>query len=357
MKAIERYILREFLKIFALSVSGLVLLFLIVDVFENMDTLIKHGVPLSAGILYFAYKLPYILTQVCPVATLLSTLISLGILSRHNELVAMKSCGIRLLSIIAPILVSGLFISVSSVAISEYVTPPAMKGSDVLAARWFGLKGSSTGANGVWIKTKDGILNLKEADLKKGELNGITLYGLQRPFRVKERLEAKKAVWRDNAWVAREATVWRFSGQEGVTMEAAGETLINGLPGPEDFSGAENIQKNMTMGELKKYIDGLEADGLEAGRYYVDLYSRVTFPAINFIMVLIGIPFAMGTGRKSGLYGSIGIAIIIAFSYWLIFAASRSLGQNGVIPPIVAAAFPDALYLAIGILMFGYVRQ
>ncbi len=357
MKTIEKHVLREFLKIFALSISGLTLLFLIVDVFENMDTLIKHGLPVSEGILFFAYKLPYILTQVSPVATLLSALISMGVLSRHNELTAMKSCGIRLLNIISPILVSGVFISVISVAVNEYVTPAAMKGSDSIATRWFGLKGGSVGSNGIWIKTEHGILNFKDADLKKDELNGITLYELQRPFRVKQRLEAKKAVWLDNAWVAKEARVWRFSGQEGVVIEAPGEVHVNGLPGPEDFSGAENIQKNMTMGELKKYIKGLESDGLDAGRYYVDLYSRITFPAINLIMVLIGIPFAMGTGRKGGLYGSIGISILIAFSYWLIFAASRSLGQNNVIPPIVAAAFPDALYLAIGVLMFGHVRQ
>jgi len=41
----------------------------------------------------------------------------------------------------------------------------------------------------------------------------------------------------------------------------------------------------------------------------------------------------------------------------MVYALTRSLGQGGMVPPLMAAFFPDILFLAIGSLMYGYVKQ
>ncbi len=67
--------------------------------------------------------------------------------------------------------------------------------------------------------------------------------------------------------------------------------------------------------------------------------------------------FALRAGRHGGIAAGVGLSVVIGFGYWIVFGMAKSLGSSGILPPLVAAAFPDALFLALGALMFGYVRQ
>ena len=87
------------------------------------------------------------------------------------------------------------------------------------------------------------------------------------------------------------------------------------------------------------------------------MYSKISFPLVNFLMILIAVPFAMKEGRRNSIADGVAMSIAIGFSFWVIFEVSRSLGHSGTIPPIVAAAFPDVLFLAIGVYLFGSIRQ
>ncbi len=78
---------------------------------------------------------------------------------------------------------------------------------------------------------------------------------------------------------------------------------------------------------------------------------------VNFIMIFVGIPFALKTGRHGGIAAGVGLSVMIAFSYWIVFALTTSLGHSGILPPLIAASFPNILFLAGGALMLGYVRQ
>lgn len=357
MKTLERYILTEFAKLLVMAVAAFCVLFLMIDIFENMDGLMKHDVPAIASILFFAYKIPFILGQTSPVAALLATLLTLGALSRHGEITALKSGGVRLLRVLAPVLVAGVVLSVAVIVMNETVVPAAQHRVDLFRRQWFGMQGQGFGSSGMWMRTEDGILNVRQMDMKKNELNGVTLYLVEKPFNVTKRINARTVAWIDGAWKAPSAEVWRFSA-DGVAevKEERGWALTEVAP-PEDLVTAESAYKNMGIFELNTYINRLVAEGYNAARFKIDLYGKITFPLVNFIMILVGIPFALKTGRHGGIAAGIGISIIVAFSFWVVFAVMRSFGVSGAIPPLVAAVFPDVLFFAAGALMLGYVRE
>lgn len=357
MKILERYILTEFAKLLTIAVLAFLVLFMMIDLFENMDNLMKHGVPFFSSVLFFIYKVPFIIVQISPVAVLIAVLLSLGLFSKHGEVTAIKAGGVRLLKVLLPLLAAGLLISLAVMLINESVAPTAMKRVDAFKQQWFGLQGGTFGKEGMWVRTSRGIFNIRQMDLKKSELKGFTLYEIEKPFKLKDRLQSKVVVWKDKKWVASEATVWSFSDKGEAVKKDVGSIEVTGLMEPEDLADVENLQKNMGFIELRKYIQGLEADGYEASRYKIDLYGKITFPLVNFIMVLVGIPFALKTGRHGGIAVGIGLSVVIAFSYWVVFAITRSLGQAGMVPPMLSAAFPDILFFAVGALMYGYVRQ
>ena len=359
MKTLERYILAEFLKLLAISVSSFIILFVMVDVFENMDTLVRSKAPVFTSLRFFLYKVPFIISQVSPVSVLLSVLLSLGILSGSGELTAVKAGGIRLLRAFVPLFIAGALMSVAVIIVNESVTPAAMKKAESLKRAWMTPEeASSFGREGVWTRTKDAIFNIRELDLKRNELHGVTAYEIERPsFRIRKRIHSRKAVWKDGRWVAERAVVWEFppgGALRSMETEALG---LEGLWDPESMAGVEDIRKVMGFTELRGYVKNLEAEGYEASRYKTDLYGRLTFPFINLIMVFVGIPFALKTGRHGGIASGVGLSVVIGFSYWVVFAAAKSLGSSGVIPPLLAASFPDALFLAAGALMLGYVKE
>lgn len=357
MKLLEKYILTEFIKLLIIAVLSFILLFIMVDLFENIDNLMKFKVPLGSSILFFIYKVPFIIGQISPVAVLVAALISLGILSKHGEITAMKAGGIRLLKALFPLLGAGLVISALVILMNEYVTPSALKKIDNFRQQWFGVQGGSFGKEGIWVRTGGGIFNIRQIDIKRNQLYGLTLYVMEKPFTVKERIYSRNVAWQDGRWVAASATIWKFSLNGEADRTEADNLEIKNFINPEDLPNVENLQKNMSIGELKNYINTLEEDGYDSSRYRIELYGKFSFPLVNFIMILVGIPFALKTGRYSGIASGVGLSIIIAFSYWIIFAVTRSLGQSALIPPIISAAFPDVLFFAIGALMFGYVKE
>lgn len=357
MKTLERYILTEFSKLLLISVLAFILLFIMVDLFENMDNLMKHQVPFLASVIFFVYKIPFIIGQISPVAVLVAVLLSLGILAKHGEITAMKAGGIHLLRALSPLLAAGLAISIAVILVNESVTPSALKKIDTFRRQWFGVQGSSFGKEGLWLRTSKGIYNIRQINLDKRQLFGITYYEIEKPFEVKSKIISKSAIWQNGRWVTPDAAVWTFTPQGEADKAEAKDLSLEGLLKPEDLANVENLQKNMNYNELNRYIKGLEQDGYEASKYKIDLYGKLSFPLVNFIMVLVGIPFALKTGRHSGIATGIGISVVIAFSYWVVFALTRSLGQSGLIPPMTAAFFPDVLFFAVGALMFGYVKQ
>jgi lipopolysaccharide export system permease protein len=357
VKVLKKHILKEFISVLWITMLAFVTLFLMVDIVEKVDDLIEHNVPLWTGFNYFLYKIPFIFCQVSPVAVLLAVLISLGILNKYGEITSIKAGGISLLSVLSPLLVSGFLISALVTTINESVTPVTNKLVDAIERKWFkGIEKISFGREGLWLKSNKGIYNIREIDLEKNILRGVTFYKLD-GFRLEGRVHARKVEWEDGRWVAKESTGLTFLEGSVVDVYRKEETVFKGLEGPEDLIIFEKSYEDMSFKELKHYIRGLEKENYNTDRYRVELYGKFSFPLVNFIMVLVGIPFALRTGRRGGIAVSVGLSIVIAFSYWIIFGVAKSLGQSGILPPLVAATFPDVLFFAIGALMFGYVRQ
>ncbi len=356
IKVLKKHILKEFIGVLWITVLGLSALFLLVDIVEKVDDLIEHSVPLSTGFKYFLFKIPFIFCQVSPLAVLLAVLISLGILNKNGEITAVKAGGISLISALSPLFISGIIISAFVLIINESVTPVTNKLVDSIEMRWLKGKKITFGSEGLWMRGGGGIYNIRKIDLEKNVLRGVTHYELE-GFLLTARTQARRVVWEDERWVAGGAEKITFRQGSVVEEPIAGKVFLKGLDRPENLLIYEKRYGEMSFSELRHYIRGLEREGYSTNRYRVELYGKITFPIVNFIMVLMGIPFALRAGRHGGVAVGVGLSVVIGFSYWIIFAMSRSLGQSELIPPLVAAAFPDVFFFALGALMFGYVRQ
>jgi lipopolysaccharide export system permease protein len=132
------------------------------------------------------------------------------------------------------------------------------------------------------------------------------------------------------------------------------------FPFPENWESFQTIERQsgeMSYAELRTYVQKIQSAGYDATRYLVDLYSKLSYPFLNLIMVLIGIPFALKTGRSGGVAISIGIIVMIGFAYCVTFYIFLSFGKSGILSPFLSSWIPTLLFGLAGIFTLMSVRQ
>ena len=122
------------------------------------------------------------------------------------------------------------------------------------------------------------------------------------------------------------------------------------MDAPAYFKKEVREADQMKYAELESYIADLRHSGFDVSRLTVDLYRKISFPMVSFIMVLIGVPFSFRTGRKGAFYG-IGFSLAVGIIYWSTFELFGKLGGINQLSPVVAAWFPNLIFGASGFWM------
>jgi lipopolysaccharide export LptBFGC system permease protein LptF len=72
-------------------------------------------------------------------------------------------------------------------------------------------------------------------------------------------------------------------------------------------------------------------------------------------MALVALPFAFRLGRRGALYG-IGLSLVLGMVLIGVFAFFSTLGEIGVLPPLVAVCAPATIFAALSMYLFLGVR-
>ena len=96
--------------------------------------------------------------------------------------------------------------------------------------------------------------------------------------------------------------------------------------------------------------------GQDTSKDKVELYLKISFPFINFIIIILGIPLAANPRRSGGSVG-FGISIIVSFIYFVLLRAGQSFGNNQTLPPLLAATIGNLIFLAVGVFLFIKARK
>ncbi len=359
MNILWRYICREFLKILLLSMSAFILIYLIVDFFARMDTFLEHRATSSLIFLYYLYQIPGIGFQILPLGVLMATLLGLGILSRNNEITAMKANGISLYRITFPLLLLGIAASGLCFIGKEFIVPFSNRQLDSILLTEILKKPRKTFIrnNKIWYRSRNAIYNFQVFNPERDLLEGITLFEFNDDFKLLRRIDAKRALWRGDAWHFYDVTIRDFDKRRATQTFQFEERVIPIPETPDVFKEEQRDTEEMGYYDLQSYIRRIKNGGYDATKYIVDLYAKLSFPFACAIMVFIGIPFSVRTARSGGVTLSIVMSIVIGFLYWIILNLSLSLGHSGWLPPQLSAFAPHALFGLAGIYALITIRQ
>jgi len=351
-RLIDSYVLRGFWFFFTIVLGVFVSLFVVVTLFELLPDILRYKIKTSTVIIYFLFLMPQILYWVIPLAVLLAILINLGTLTKTNEVLAVKAGAVSLYRMSLPILLMAAALSGLVYVMQEYVFPwtnrrqdeyhDMIKGKAPQTYRDPSRKLMMGSGNRLYYYTFfDPNLNTF------GNLHIMKLDPAR--FQPVERLFAKRATWNGNSWILEEGWHREFSVDHKTHAEAFEKMTVE-MDAPGYFTREVREADQMNYTELQHHVADLQRSGFDVGRLTVDLYRKISFPMVSFIMALIGVPFSFKTGRKGAFYG-IGFCLAIGIIYWLTFELFGKLGGINQLSPFVAAWFPNLIFGASGFWM------
>lgn len=358
MTILDRYILREFVRVFALIIVSLVSLYVIVDFFERIRMFISNHATAHQVLTYFVYSVPMILSQMLPVTFFLSTLITFSILSTHNELMAMKASGVSLFRVAVPVIAVSVAVCIASFFLSEYVTPFANE--KVKYVKYVEIqkknKAGTFKQNQIWYKGRDGIYSIAYVDPNRHILKGIRINYLDHKMNLVKRIDAKEARWEQDAWSGTDVLITTFTVEGIPRIEKKAAAPIDITETPENFMVAQKAADEMGFFELRNYIATLESQGYDTLSYRADMHGKLAFSLVTIILALLGVAYSLRSVRSGGIARSLGVGIVIGFSYWLVFAFAVSLGRSGTLHPLLAAWTANAILGTAAVVSFARIK-
>jgi lipopolysaccharide export system permease protein len=355
MKIIDKYMVRGFLGPFIWCVLLFVVMAIIIDVFSFIDDIVKFRIPITSIIAFYVYYIPTVFLQVTPMAALLSTIYVLSNLNKNNEIIAMKSSGISLWRILAPVLIIGALVSVITFAVNDRVIPVSSKVSNYIRREELE-KQKKAGAkkiiDAVAVYGSDNrILFAHSYDIENKVLSNIIMHQHDKKENLVSKITAERGQWNGRGWTFYRVIVWKIDNSGRILGEPVfyDEKDIQLKEGPGDFANQDWRADYMSYRELKNYINNFRGTGNKLIRgLLVDLHYKISFSFIPLIIILIGAPFALVTTRGGVLIG-IGMSVAIGLLYYAFIAMSLAFGKAGLLPPVVAAWLGNIIFTAIGI--------
>ncbi len=353
MRIHERYILSGFWRSVLLGLVAFTVIYMTVDVSENIDKFIDNNATTWQIVSYYFFELPWIILLITPVSVLLSTIFTLGRLSRDNELTAFIASGIPLVRVAMPLFISALIVTVASIVLNDTLVPFAKRRAEEIRLVEIEKKKKRSSfrykpdmyyqgeSNRTYYAERYDISMSMMVNIIVQEYEGATL---------KRRIDAKKAFWDGLKWIFVDGAIRDFR-VEGEDITSFRRMEMDDLPErPEDFAKEEIEPEEMRFSELRNYIDKVRRGGGSVDKYIVDLYFKFSFPFTNLVFAIIGAALSSSKLKPSMATG-FGLTLLVSFTYYGVLRIGQALGHSGVMEPMLSAWLGNIIFLSFGVVL------
>jgi lipopolysaccharide export system permease protein len=365
-QVIDRYILQSFLFYFVLLLVSFVLMTHVYTFFELLSDIVKNHIPMFRVFTYLFFLTPQLIYDSAPISVLVAVLIVFGILTKHNEITAIKASGVSLYRLAVPVLTSALLLSAGLFAFDHYYVPGANRKQDAIRKeikgkpvqtylypdrKWVFDPGSNNDPRVFYFNYIDGAQKVMSRP-QVFELDGAD-------FHVHKHISAEKARWEPvlHTWIFENGWSRDFTGRQEKFVDFGGQAAtfqeVNERP---DYFLQEVLQdQQMNFQQLAAYIRDLQRSGIDTITLQVSFYRKFALPLFALVMALISVPFAFLAGNRGAMAG-VGVSFAIAIAYWSVGKLFEQLGDVNLLPAALAAWSPDVLFAMAGMYFFTRMR-
>lgn len=351
----------------ALALGMIILSIFLVDMVEQSRTVGERTqLNLLSAAQLSAYKLPMLIQQTLPFATLIGAMMAYRGLARRSELPAMRATGLSTWRMLVPAGLLAIVIGLFSVVVLDPLSVQASKGFESLRERLIaaGRPESIPRPGEVWMRQGDTtgqvVIHARELGPGPGKLSNVQFFIFDRVFTdalsgapdyaFAKRVDADTAILRDGRWELG-GVIEHVPGAEPI--ESSASVLTSSLE-PDTLLRKSLAPSRVSFFELPRVIQQTLVAGLNATRYELKLQQLLALPLLLTAMALIGAMFCLRLDRLGGTGRLVGYGALSGFLLFFFTRLAEGLALTGAVPPALAAWCPPvaALFAALAVLAY-----
>jgi LPS export ABC transporter permease LptG len=357
---LDRYVTRQFLGIFGICLSALVLIWLLIDLSDNISEFrASHNILLTIATFY-GTRSPAILLLLLPYSLLLALLYSLGKLSTNREIIAMVQSGRGVIRITFPLLIAGLFCSLLTLGLNYHWAPIAEGRQDEILATASGKP--LTEATQVLFRNPENRRLWMIGAFPPDYQNGAPLVDVEvtttTPQRhLKSRLSATHARWNrgNRQWIFENPVISRFEpGQAPRFEKPDGSLAVNTWSEtPWQLIRPGLSAAHLGIPDLTTWLsaNSQHQQFADPAPYLTQWHYRWALPFTCIVTVLLATPLAIHFSRR-GAGGGVFLAVVLSALMLLVSSIILAFGEAGTLPPAAAAWLPNLAFTILGLYLF-----
>ena len=337
-RLLDRYLFRQtnYLLLITLCIGAGV--YLMSDLFDRLDNFIEAGIGLKVALIYFAYKLPFIIAQILPAAFLLSVIIQLCLMARNRELLALQAGGISLWRIVCFFLLFGLLWGGVQLFLSQNL---GVWGNRKAISMWnveiSGREHKASIIRNFWFLEENMMVYAEALNLDSKSGTSLNVYSLsQNGLDVEKVIRAPSFSINGKTWQLHKATVYDTNGfvqQNKVEIPLTIKYSLRGLR----VLGEDFKLRDYSLWQVGDAIKRLEKSGSNVEALRTAWHTKVAYAASLMVMSLIAVALITW---KENIYINIGLGLVATFIFYTLLTIGGTLGESGRLSPFIASWFP-----------------
>ncbi|WP_449258232.1 LptF/LptG family permease [Chlorobium limicola] len=355
MKVLSRYIFRQFATSFLFASIAFVLLFMLIDMVENLDDFVDQNIGPIGILHYYLLTIPATVQITAPVAALLSSILAAGRFSASNELAALGSAGLGMRQLILPFMIGGAIIALVNF-FNASIVEPAAAGARIAYKRTMlneTRRGLHDGLNIQLLEPDGSVVTIGSFDPLSSTAKDVTVERFD-GSRLRSRTDAPEMAFNPQLqrWIMPVASRRSFDADTGSAEFSSGGDTLSLDVSPQSLRELNLQPEEMTLVQHYRYlVDKARAGFPKLERAAVKLHAKVSMPLASMIVILIGVPLA-AMKQRNGRAAEITLALFIGLLFLGMQRTVATMGYNGIIEPWVAAWLPLMVFLATGLLLY-----
>ncbi|MBU0611252.1 MAG: LptF/LptG family permease [Armatimonadetes bacterium] len=356
MRLLDRYILKEFLGPFLFGMGAFIVVVVGVQMAPNLlELLVRDNFPPLVVARIFVLRLPQVLVYCFPMATVFGALMAMSNMSGNGEIIAVRAGGASVPRVALPIMCVAVLISGMNFFFNEALVPLSLDRAVALQNEYARkLRPVENLLFAIPKVQPQRVVYARSFDPRRMALEGVVIMEL-RNGELWQTLKASEAVWKNGDWLLRDVEFKRLdaAGREtsvhfSVRAHDLGKT-------PDELAKRPKKLDDMSLADLREELALRRRIGLPYRPDQVKVVQYIhmhwALPWLPTFFAFIGIPLGLRPARATSGIG-MGLSLVIALSYYLMFYSLVLIGQQGAINTVLAAWLPNGVLLVAGAVLF-----
>ena len=352
MKLLDKYILKEMISPFLITVCAFVWLLVGDMLFQNVKLIIERQIPFALVLKMLALKIPWSLGYALPLAMLFASSLAVNRLARDSEITSIRMSGTPVIRVFLPIFCVGLLVSIFTYWIGENVTPRTEQ--QLRKTMWYiiGMQPVPDIQENVFFVSQNYHFYVQRVDRSKPhqvKLQNVMIYENPMMGGYPMLTTAKWATCENNVWTLNDGVTHKL-GMDGLVQYemAFAQMKLDLKQAMQDLWETQKTSEEMSAKELRRQISLYGNVGQEVTRLSVDWHLKLSVPLACLIFALCAAPLSLKFAKYGG-YAGLFLSIVIMFLYQINKVWGQIFGLSGKLPPFVAGWSQNIIFALIGL--------